>query len=58
MCTNGIERNEETGKYWVCSDCWWEGPEARIDFQSYEIFCPECESVIDDRLHRMVESDR
>ena len=53
---DGIERNDETGKYWDCQHCWWEGPEARIDFHSYEVFCPECDSVIDDRLSRMVHA--
>ena len=36
----------ETGKFWSCPSCWWEGPHAQIDIEEWEISCPECENVL------------
>lgn len=36
----------ETGKYWNCPECWWQGPDAPIDSDNWEISCPDCGSVL------------
>lgn len=50
-----IEENAETGKYWDCPHCWWEGSDAKIEPDDLSMRCPECGEVIDDRLKRIME---
>ena len=56
--SDNIESNPETGDYWDCPHCWWEGPDAEIDMDEWVMRCPECDEVIDKRLREILDGER
>jgi hypothetical protein len=40
---------------WDCPQCPWTGVNASIDVRRWEVLCPECNAVINDKIARLME---